>query len=88
MFRRTWLSMVLAVVVPVFLKMLERWIFFLLMENLERTLVHSAARKLNMPTASGRPVFCLHPQRACWQGVVPLPAATLAVLMMLTPRAG
>ena len=86
MFRRTWLSMVLAVVVPVFLKMLERWKTFLQI-NLERTLVHSAARKLKMPTASGRPVFCLHPQRARWQGVVLLPAATLAVLMMLT-RAG
>ena len=87
MFRRTWLSMVLAVVVPVFLKMLERWKMIQQMENLERTLAHSAARKLKMPTVSGRPAFCLHPQRARWQGVVPLPAATLAVLMMLT-RAG
>ena len=105
MFRLTWYSMILAVVVPVFLMtrvamvvlitslekleaaLVQMVLMMLQMEILERTFVHSAARKLKMPTASGRPVLCLHPQRARWQGVVPLPAATLAVLMMLT-RAG
>ena len=59
----------------------------LMMPWLDRSLVHSAARKLKTLKASGRPVLCLHPQRARWQGVVPLPAATLAVLKEPT-RAG
>ena len=91
MCRRTWYLMILTVVVPIFLKtlmaMVVRWRILLQMEILQRTFLHSAARKLKMSTASGRPVFCLHPQGARWQGVVPLPAATLAVLKKLT-RAG
>ena len=81
MFRRTWLSMVLAVVVPVFLKTRVAMVVLMTsLENLEaalvqmvlmmlaqmisswldRSLVHSAARKLKTLKASGRPVPCIH----------------------------
>ena len=40
--------------------MVERWKTFLPMKDLDRTLVHSAARKLKILKASGRPVLGLH----------------------------
>ena len=50
-----------------------------MVEKLERTLLHSAARELKMSTASGRPVYCMHPQRIWRRGVVTPPRATLEV---------
>ena len=53
------------------------------MVEMERTLMHSAARELKILIAPGRPVLCMHPQRIWRRGVVTPPPATLAVLMWL-----
>ena len=64
------------------------WILSATEKNGKRTSLHSAARELKMPIAPGRPVFCLHPQRARRRGVVPPPPATLEVFKMLPRERG